>query len=253
MIPQNRCNIPGGLCVWKAMQNSIWKRFALAILLASQLVSPILAAEPAPNTLTPEEKAAGWRLLFDGKTTTGWRGFKKATFPTNGWAVADGWLNKLAGQTGGDVITLEQFSDFELSWEWRIPAKANNGVKYMILEERGAIGHEYQMLDDRKPFARKQKTAAFYDVLPTTVKVTTKLDPEVNQSRVLVKGNHVEHWLNGDKVLEYELGSPAVLEAVAKSKFRNVKDFGCKVKGHILLTDHHDGASFRNVKIRELP
>jgi hypothetical protein len=235
------------------MQNTIWKRFALAALLAGQLASPVLAAETAPNTLTPEEKAAGWKLLFDGKTTTGWRGFKKAAFPTTGWVVADGWLTKVAGQTGGDVITLEKFNDFEFSWEWRIPAKANNGIKYMIIEERGAIGHEYQMLDDSTPFPAKQKTATFYDVLPTTVKVTTKLAPETNVSRVLVKGNHVEHWFNGEKVLEYELGSPAVLEAVAKSKFKTVKDFGCKVKGHILLTDHHDEASFRNLKIRELP
>lgn len=234
------------------MQHTIWKPFAVAALLASQLGSSVLAAEPAPNTVTPKEKTAGWKLLFDGKTTTGWRGFGKATFPTTGWVVADGWLSKVAGQAGGDVITLEQFSDFELSWEWRLPAKANNGIKYMILEERGAIGHEYQMLDDSITIAPKQKTASFYDVLPTAVKVTTKLDPEVNKSRVLVKGNQVEHWLNGEKVLEYELGSPAVLDAVGQSKFKSVKDFGCKVKGHILLTDHHDGASFRNVKIRAL-
>ncbi len=143
------------------MQNPIWGRLALALLLASQLGSSAIPGEPTPNTLTSEEKDAGWKLLFDGKTTTDWRGLGKPTFPTNGWTIADGWLNKVAGQAGGNIITLEEFSDFELSWEWRIPTNANNGIKYMLLEERGAIGHEYQMLDDRVRVPPKQKQRPF--------------------------------------------------------------------------------------------
>lgn len=210
------------------------------------------AANPEPNTLTAEEKAAGWRLLFDGQSTAQWRSMRKDTFPATGWKVADGWLTKVAGQRGGDIISREQFTDFELQWEWRIPAKANNGVKYMILEPRGGVGHEYQMIDDSIVRNPLQKTASFYDVLPPKPHQPVKLAPEINHSRLIVRGDHVEHWLNGEKVLEYECGSPAVLEAVAKSKFKNVKDFGKKVKGHLLLTDHNDEASYRNLKVREL-
>jgi hypothetical protein len=225
---------------------------ALLSLLAASLILPsAFAAEP--NTLTAEEKAAGWKLLFDGQTTAGWRSMKKTTFPTTGWAVADGWLVKVAGQRGGDVISLEKYADFELTWEWRIPARANNGIKYMILEERGGIGHEFQMIDDAIIKNPKQQTASFYDVLPPKPHQPVKLKPETNQSRLVVQGNHVEHWLNGEKVLEYDCGSAEVLKAVAASKFKTVKDFGQKVKGHILLTDHNDEAAFRNLKIRELP
>jgi hypothetical protein len=211
----------------------------------------VLAGEP--NTLTPAETAEGWKLLFDGKTTAGWRGFKKQTFSEKGWVVEDGCLKKVANVQGGDIITTSTFSDFDLRWEWRIPAKANNGIKYFITEERsGAIGHEYQMIDEGTVSAGKHSTASFYDVLPPSKTDATKPPGEWNQSRVFVKGNRVEHWLNGARVLEYELGSEGVKAAVAASKFKDVKGFGEKLKGHILLTDHRDEACFRNVKIREL-
>jgi hypothetical protein len=203
--------------------------------------------------LTTEQKAEGWNLLFDGKSTAGWRGFKKQTFPDKGWVVEDGCLKKVAGVPGGDIITTNTFGDFDLYWEWRIPAKANNGIKYFITEERGApIGHEYQMIDDATVKNPKQKTASFYDVLPTEEHKALKEPGQWNQSRVRVKGHHVEHWLNGAKVLEYELGSEPVKTAVAASKFKDVKGFGEKLRGHILLTDHKDEASFRNIMIREL-
>ena len=205
-----------------------------------------------PNVLTPEEKAQGWKLLFDGKTTAGWRSFKKQTFPEQGWIIEDGCLKKVANVRGGDIITTNTFEQFDLRWEWRIPAKANNGIKYFITEERsGAIGHEYQMIDDSTVKPGHQSTASFYDVLPPTKFGMAKPPGEWNQSRVLVQGNHVEHWLNGAKVLEYELGSEQVKTAVAASKFRDVKGFGERLKGHILLTDHRDEACFRNIKIRE--
>lgn len=208
------------------------------------------AAEP--NTLTDAERAEGWRLLFNGRNLEGWRGVRRKTVPTTGWVVTNGWLMKIAGQRGGDLISTQKFEHFELSWEWRIPARANNGVKYMFLEERG-VGHEYQMIDDATVRNPTQQTASFYDVLPPRPHAPVKLAPEINHSRIIVRGNHVEHWLNGEKVLEYECGSPEVLAAVARSKFKNTPDFGKKTAGHLLLTDHNDEAAFRNLKVRELP
>lgn len=226
----------------------------LLVALIGCLAAQVGAAETALNELTAAEKAAGWRLLFDGKTTNGWRSFKKTTFPQQGWVVEDGVLTKVAGVRGGDIISNDEFVDFDFEWDWKIEPKANNGIKYFITEERNsAVGHEYQMLDDSLPVPKKEKTASFYDVLPPIDNAPVKTPGEWNHSRVLVQGNHVEHWLNGAKVLEYELGSEEVKAAIAKSKFRNVKDFGTRIKGHILLTDHRDGASFRNLKIRELP
>jgi hypothetical protein len=212
-----------------------------------------VAALAGPNELTPAEKAEGWTLLFDGKTTAGWRSFKKQSFPDKGWVVEEGCLKKVANVQGGDIITTNTFNDFDLRWEWRIPPRANNGIKYFIIEERGsAIGHEYQMIDDSLVKDGKSSTASFYEVLPPSQNKPLKPPGEWNQSRVLVKGNHVEHWLNGAKVLAYELGSEQVKAGVATSKFKSVKGFGEKVRGHILLTDHKDEACFRNVKIREL-
>jgi hypothetical protein len=219
----------------------------------------LLAAAPA-NQLTAKEKAAGWKLLFDGKTTQGWRTFKTQSFPEKGWVVEDGWLHCLGkggGKGGGDIITDAEFNDFELQWEWKLAPVGNSGVKYFVLETRkAALGHEYQMIDDeREPDAVRKGgnhlTASFYDVLaPTNTPV--KPPGEINSSRILIKGNHVEHWLNGRKVLEYECGSDAVKAGVAASKFKNIAGFGNKVSGHLLLQDHNSEVWFRNVRIREL-
>lgn len=227
----------------------------IILVLINPLMERLRAADDAvkTNELTPAEKAGGWRLLFDGKTTTGWRSFKKKTFPDKGWVVEDGTLKKIANVIGGDIITVDEFTDFDFQWDWQIPPKANNGIKYFITEERtSAIGHEYQMIDETEVTKEVDSTASFYDVLAPSADKPLKKPGEWNHSRVLVQGNHVEHWLNGAKVLEYELGSEEVKAAVAKSKFKNVKDFGTKIKGHILLTDHRDEASFRNLKIKDL-
>lgn len=206
----------------------------------------------APNELTPQEKGEGWTLLFDGKTTAGWRSFRKQGFPEQGWIVEDGRLKKVAKVQGGDIITTKTFNDFDLRFEWRIPPRANNGIKYFITEERtGPIGHEYQIIDDSLVKDGKSSTASFYEVLAPSADKPLKPPGQWNESRVVVKVNHVEHWLNGAKVLEYELGSEEVKAGVAASKFKNVKGFGEKLKGHILLTDK-DEACFRNIKIREL-
>jgi hypothetical protein len=234
------------------------KTHTLLVTVALLCAAPMIAASAdfsteasRPNELTPQERSTGWKLLFDGKTIKGWRNFKKTTFPQKGWVVEDGWLKHVAKAGGGDIITDEAFDDFELQWEWRMPAKANSGLKYFITEERSeGVGHEYQMIDDSIVNHGKGLTASFYDVLPPEKKTALKPMGEINHSRIVVKGNHVEHWLNGEKVLVYELGSDQVLQAVAKSKFKKVPDFGKKIRGHILLTDHQDEASFRNIKIR---
>lgn len=217
------------------------------------ITASLLLSHGGNNELTPEEKKAGWKLLFDGQSTKGWRGFRKDTFPEKGWVVENGILKKQPRVRGGDIVTEETFSDFEFSWEWMIQPGGNNGIKYFIMEERGeAIGHEYQMIDDSKIKNPKGSTASFYEVLPPAADKPLNPPGQWNHSKVLVKGNHVEHWLNGSKVLEYELGSEKVLAGVQQSKFKGVKDFGTKVRGRILLTDHQDEAHFRNLKIREL-
>ncbi|MEW6307320.1 MAG: DUF1080 domain-containing protein [Verrucomicrobiota bacterium] len=221
--------------------------------LLTLLIFVTASAADQINILTPAEKKAGWRLLFDGKDTSQFRGFKKDAFPAEGWAVEDGCLKKVANVKAGDIITKDKFTDFEFSWEWKLGPGGNNGIKYFILEERGAVGHEYQMIDDA--IVKKDalsSAASFYLVVAPKKDKPLKPPGEWNHSRVMVKGNHVEHWLNGEKVLEYECGSEPILQQVQLTKFKNVKDFGKKVTGHILLTDHKDECWYRNLKVREL-
>jgi hypothetical protein len=235
--------------------NRICSSFVL--LFAMALAAPASAASSA-NSLTDAEKAAGWKLLFDGHSLKGWRLYTKQAAPESGWKVEDGLLKKLPKQRGGDIVTEVKFDDFDLTWEWRIARGGNNGLKYLVTEERAsAPGHEYQLIDDTgHPDGRlgaKRQTASFYDVLPPVADKPLKPAGEWNLSRVLLQGRHVEHWLNGAKVLEYELGSEALKAAVSQSKFKNAAGFGAKIRGHLMLTDHQDECWFRNVKIRELP
>lgn len=227
-------------------------------LLASTLFASLaLAAETTPNQLRPTDKTDGWKLLFDGQSPQGWHSFKKKSFPTSGWVVQDGWLQCL-GTDGGDLLSDGEYDQFDLEWDWKIEPAGNSGLKYFVLESRAsALGHEYQMIDDEKnPDGKiaqgKHVTASFYDVLKPTVPPPTKPVGQINHSRILIQGNHVEHWLNGVKVLEFECGSEAVKTAVAQSKFKNVSGFGTRVKGHLLLQDHHSQVWFRNLKIRDL-
>ena len=155
-----------------------------------------------------------------------------------------------------ELITEKKFTDFELTWEWRLEVGGNNGVKYCVTEERpGAPGYEYQMIDDDKhpdaKFGPIRQTASFYYVLPAHDR-PTKPGGEWNTSRIVIKGNHVEHWLNGKNVLTYDLGSAEVKAGVAASKFSKQPGFGDKITGHIMLTYHQDECWYKNVKIREL-
>jgi hypothetical protein len=229
-----------------------------APLVALSFVLAMSGACAADNTLTAAEKSAGWQLLFDGKSLDGWRGYrKKAGEPLVGWEAKDGTLHCLPKVKGDQPITVRQFTDYEFVWDWKVSPAGNNGIKYFVTEDRPkSPGHEYQMLDDAGhpdgKIGPHRQTAAFYDVLPPAADKPARKPGEWNTSKLVVRGKNVEHWLNGKKVLSYELGSEAVKAGLAKSKFKSDPGFGDKVTGPILLTYHNDDCWYRNMKIREL-
>jgi hypothetical protein len=215
------------------------------------------------NTLTKEEKAAGWRLLFDGKTYNGWTGMKGEPLPEANWAIEDGTIRTVPGASR-DLVTTRPYDNFELTFDAKILAGGNSGVKYLVRQEWSlnpdrpslqAVGHEYQVLDDAtlkgKPGWEKESMGSFYLVYAPKNKKQSPFG-EWNTCRVVVNGDHVEHWLNGDKILEYQLGTKELFAQVQQTKFRNVPGFGSKAKGYIVLTHHESPAWFRNIKIREL-
>jgi hypothetical protein len=206
-----------------------------------------------PNTITPKEQAEGWRLLFDGRTTAGWRGYRQPTLP-DGWRVVDGALTRV-GQAG-DIVTTGQFGDFELTLDWKLQANGNSGLFYRVTEEDPIMWHtapEYQIIDNayKEPLKPGQYTGANYDMHPPSLDVTKPIG-SWNQTRIVVRGPHVEHWLNGVKLVDYELWTPDWERRVRESKFKDYATYGRARRGHIGLQDHGDPAAFRNIKIREL-
>jgi hypothetical protein len=224
------------------------------------LLSSFVVARAADNELSTAEKAAGWQLVFDGRSFDGLRVYRQKGPPTSGWEIKDGMLKTVPNVKGAkELITDKTYTDFEFSWEWRLAPGANNGIKYCVTEaddRKNAPGYEYQMLDDKRHADAQhgpiRRTASFYCVLPSDTTKAYREAGEWNQSRVVVKGTHVEHWLNGQNVLTYDLGSEAVKAGVAASKFAKAPGFGDKITGHIMLTYHEDECWYRNVKIREL-
>lgn len=210
------------------------------------------------NTLTKKEKKQGWVLLFDGKTSNGWTKSNGQAFPEKGWEVKDGILTVLEGQKGGDIVTVGEFSDFDFSVDFRMGPTCNSGVKYFFTNYTtgGNLGMEYQLLDDVGASDNKLANhlcGSLYDIFPPNeaIKKVNKLG-EWNTARIICKGQHVEHWLNGIKILEFDRGSEAYLAAVAKSKYQTEPVFGMVEKGRILLQEHQHETSFRNIKIRKL-
>ncbi len=220
-----------------------------------------------PNMLSPLEKAAGWKLLFDGTSANGWRKAREKAFPEKGWSVIDGCLvvegSKGEESTnGGDIVTLDEYANFEICLEYKISKGANSGIKYYVteIENSGgsAIGLEYQILDNENhPDAKlgnhegSRVNAALYDLIKPLGTRENALG-EWNRARIVSRGTHVEHWLNGFKVLEYERGSDEFKKLVSESKYRNWTNFGQASKGHILLQDHGSEVWFRSIKLREL-
>jgi len=243
------------------------KRFLVGLLLCGFSAGAAQAqTTPGLNTLTKAEKKAGWRLLFDGKTTAGWRGAKKDAFPAKGWEITDGILTVLESgggesEHGGDIVTEAEYGNFELKFEFRLTPGANSGLKYFVQESYGSkgssIGLEYQMLDDakhedaNKGTAGNRQLSSLYDLIPAEKRPLRPIG-EWNEGRIVVKGSHVEHWLNGTKVVEYERLTQMFRALVARSKYATYEGFGQQPKGRILLQDHGNRASFRNLKLRPL-
>ncbi|RIK83763.1 MAG: DUF1080 domain-containing protein [Planctomycetota bacterium] len=236
-------------------------RFVSLALLATLSVGQIRAAEDAPlNTLTAEEKAAGFKLLFDGKTTDGWRGYKMKDMPP-GWKVIDGVLTRVAGGAGGkgagggdDIVTKDQYGDFDLRLEWRVGKGVNSGILYRAIEDAVTSWHvapEMQVLDN-EGWSDKNKlhqAGALYDLYAPS-KNAARGPGKWNEVKLVAKGNHVEHWLNGEKVVEYEMNSDDWKDRVAKSKFKGFDKFAKAKKGHIVLQDHSGNIEYRNIRIR---
>jgi hypothetical protein len=227
--------------------------------------------ESKQNFLTDTEKQEGWILLFDGKTFNGWHGLGQEKFPSTHWVIENGAIKRVAKEDvpdgpdgkpvpGGDLISDQSWEDYEFAFEWKVAKGSNSGVKYNVSEEfsvsrgsgRGALGWEYQVIDDEnykgelKPYHR---AGGLYDMIEATNK-TLKPVGEWNSSKIVFIGNHGEHWLNGVKVVEYDMDTPEFDALYAKSKYFKIPTFKDKKKGHIVLQDHGDAAWYRNLKIR---
>jgi hypothetical protein len=242
----------------------------VALLIA---LAPALAAQQA-NQLTAAERAAGWRLLFDGRTLAGWRGLGYDSVPTAHWQVQDGAIRKIPsgkvplqpdGQPmhGGDLMTVDTFFNFELAFEWKVARGANSGVKYNVSQEyslkyqpgHAALGFEYQIEDDSLGDDIKlgtHRAAALYALIAANDRKKLRPISEWNTGRIILRGNHGEQWLNGEKVVEFELGTRLMDSLIAESKYHVYPGFGNHRFGHIILQDHNDEAWYRNLKIRPL-
>lgn len=209
------------------------------------------------NTISPQEKKEGWRLLFDGTSTKGWRNYQNK--PSDGWMVANGELScKLEGVSKrADLITADKYDNFELSIDWKVAPGANGGIVYRANEKHGSSyesGPEYQLIDDngyKEKLEDWQKSGADYNMHPPA-KLVSKPAGQYNNTKIIVNKAHVEHWLNGEKVADFEMWTPEWEALKAKSKFKDKADWAMAKSGYIALQDHGGGLTFKNIKIKKL-
>jgi len=228
-----------------------------SLLLAAVIACLNLASgEPNAAELTEQEKKDGWKLLFDGVSTKGWRAIGKPAFPEKGWSVEDGCLKHTAKGGGGDIIANDPYENYELTLEFKVAPGTNSGVKYRVEDKPGsAFGPEFQIADDATNSDAKNlkhSTGSLYDMIEPKNK-TLKPVGEFNSIRLIVQGNHCEHWVNGAKTVEYEFFSEAWKAAYAASKYAKNPKYGTPAKNFFSLQDHGDEVWFRNIKLRELP
>ena len=245
-------------------------KYSIGILCLYFIVSSIQTVKSQDNTLTEREKQEGWALLWDGKTTEGWRGAKTPDFPAKGWEIQNGMLRVVPSggaesAFGGDIITVNKYKNFVLKIDFKMTKGANSGIKYFVDPELNkgdgsAIGYEFQILDDENhPDAKlgikgNRFLGSLYDLIPPDRSDLNYRFDETgfNTATIIVNGNRVQHYLNGAKVVEYVRNTPGFNALVAYSKYINWPNFGNHAEGHILLQDHGDEVFFKNMKIKEI-
>lgn len=256
------------------MGDEIMKSSSLLLLVLMFCTMVFDSCTTKQNILSKQEKDQGWKLLFDGNTFHGWRGLGREEVQKDHWIVENGCIRKVNDNEvlkrtgkkfeGGDLMTIETFEDFELSFEWKIKEAGNSGIKYNVSEEMSmqydskysALGFEYQILDDDDELYKgklepTQYSGALY-VMHAPENVHLNPVGQFNKSRIVLKGNHGEHWLNGIKVVEYEFGTEEFDSLYHASKYHKYPGFETRRKGHIVITDHSDDSWYRNIKIRKL-
>lgn len=250
------------------------KKICIVLVLSVLFFRCTAPVKEVQSQLTKSEIDEGWELLFDGKTFNGWRGLGRDTVETNHWKVENGEIHKIDSRQvpplpngekiiGGDLMTVDTFDNFELSFEWKIKEAGNSGIKYNVSEELtngwgskySALGFEYQILDDGHEMYKDLKTTQFTGALyemyaPQNVQL--KPVGEWNSSRILLNVNHGEHWLNGIKVVEFEFATAEFDSLFQLSKYAKYPGFEKKRKGHIVITNHTDESWYRNIKIRRI-
>ncbi len=248
----------------KKINRKVNKGSQIGIVVFLMVIALFILTSSSQNNKNTQSKEKKHIVLFDGKSTDAWKGIKSDNFPEHGWIVKDGILTVLAKTEdhdgGHDIVTKEQYSNFELELEVRLSEGANSGVKYMAVDtypgkEGIYLGLEYQLIDnDRHPDAQlgrngNRKMATLYDILPTRENITIKPAGQWNEVKIVVDNMHVEQWLNGKKAVVYTRNSDSYKELVRLSKYNNLENFGGQKQGHILLQGHGNEVSFRNIKI----